>query len=450
MKRLRILGTGGGRTSARTLFVPSMTWAIIALAQPAHAELGPMFSSTITVDPEYATGVDGVTDIAFAADGRAVITRKSGQVVIRRTNGTLATLSNLFPGIDTSPEKGLLGVVADPNVATNNTFYFYVSNGSDQNDKHRVVKGVLTAQDTITIDPMPVIAASRNNGPGLAGPANHNGGGLVIHKGQLYVGVGDTGANATPPVNKFGSCLNKPNGKILRVNLDGSVPDDNPLVGKSSVTACEKTTGSFTTGAPDTRIFAWGFRNPWRIWVDPMTDLLWVGDVGEQTSEEISVGKGGQHYGFPFVEGSMTYKDVGGLNCTTMTPAMPCTPPAYAYPWNEGGGKGSVTGGLIPSGCGWEKAMGGTRYLFGDYVKNWIHSITVNAARDGVTGTPVPFDTHKSSAGPVSFRMGPDEALYIAYYEADSVYRYTPTDRTGCSMGGSGGAGGGGAGGSGG
>ncbi len=49
---------------------------------------------------------------------------------------------------------------------------------------------------------------------------------------HLYIAVGDTGANATPPVNKFGSCLNKGNGKILRVNLDGNDPDRQPAHGR--------------------------------------------------------------------------------------------------------------------------------------------------------------------------------------------------------------------------
>jgi len=61
---------------------------------------------------------------------------------------------------------------------------------------------------------------------------------MVIHNGQLYIAVGDTGANAAIPKNKYGSCLNKPNGKILRVNLDGTVPADNPLSNVAEVTAC--------------------------------------------------------------------------------------------------------------------------------------------------------------------------------------------------------------------
>lgn len=453
MKRVRTLGTGVSRASARALLIPNVTWALLAVTYPAHAELAAPFQDTLTVDSEYANGVSGATDIAFSADGRAVITRKNGQVVIRRANGTTNVLpASLFGSVSSLGEQGLLGVVADPNVAENKAFYFYVTiTGGEGGSEHRVLKAVLTDQDTLTVDPMPIIAAARNNGPPLTAPDNHNGGGMAIHKGQLYVGVGDTGANSTPPSNKFGSCLNNPHGKILRVNLDGSVPTDNPLVGKSDVTACTTRTGSWSTGAPDTRIFAWGFRNPWRLWFDSQTDLMWVGDVGETTSEEISAGKGGQHYGFPFVEGSKSYGDVAGKNCSTMSPGVPCTPPVHTYPRGEGGGKGSITGGLIPSGCGWEKALGGTFFLFGDFEKNWVRAVPVNAQRNGVPevdGAPaksVNFDVFSSSTGPVSFRMGPDESLYIVYYSAAAVYRYTPTDRTGCEPSGTAGSGAGGA-----
>src|SRR5262249_25390146 len=148
--------------------------------------------------------------------------------------------------------------------------------------------------------------------------------------------VGDTGSNSSPPTNKYGSCLNKGNGKILRVNLDGTVPSDNPLRGIPSVSACDTPLGPWTTAAPDPRIFAWGLRNPWRFWIDPATSLLWIGDVGEVTEEEISVGGGNQHYGYPFVEGNQVWGDVDGMNCATLSPSRPCTPPVYAYPRSEG------------------------------------------------------------------------------------------------------------------
>ena len=234
-----------------------LAWLAIAAAAwlgappGAWAQLAPGFVDKLSLDTTFVTGATSATDIAFSADGRALVTRKTGQIVVRHADGTTALIAYPFGGtLDTSSEKGLLGVVADPDVAENRAFYFYVSNGPTA-DKHRVYRAVLAeSSDSLTVDPVPVIAASLGFGPGLEGPANHDGGGMFIHGGQLYVAVGDTGANATPPTNKYGSCLNKGNGKILRVNLDGTVPGDNPLVGLASVSACNTVTGPWIDGGP--------------------------------------------------------------------------------------------------------------------------------------------------------------------------------------------------------
>jgi glucose/arabinose dehydrogenase len=392
-------------------------------------------SGTVTagfdIDPSYATGVTAATDVAFHADGRAVITQKSGSITIRRTDGTKAVVSGLFGTVDTASEKGLLGVVADPGVASNHKFYFYVSNGPS-GDVHRVYSATLSSLNAFTLDATPIIAASRGNGPGLEGPANHDGGGLFIHENKLFVSVGDTGQNATPPQNKYGSCLNKPNGKILRVNLDGSIPSDNPLVGVSSVTACSTQTGGWTTAAPDERIYAWGFRNPWRFWIDPTTDLLWIGDVGETTREEISVGAGDRHYGWPFSEGTTDYPALGGQTCDSIVPARTCVGPVHDY--ESTSGASCVIGGLIPSGCGWENVWAGkSYYLFADWGGSWLHALEVNPARNGMVGDVIDLGSLGASSAPASLRMGPDEALYVVMNQAGGVYRITPKSRCGPS-----------------
>lgn len=419
-----------GRRAPRTCAIGVGAVLGLALAGPACADLAPAFAGKVSVDAGYVTGASQATDIAFSGDGRAVVTRKSGEIVVRRANGTLNVVAYPFGGtLDTGSEKGLLGVVADPDVAQNNAFYFYVSNGPT-NDRHRVYRAVLTASDALTkpdsfiVDANPIVAASRNLGPGLEGPANHDGGGMVIHNGQLYIGVGDTGSNASPPVNKYGSCLNKGNGKILRVNLDGSLADGNPLSGLSSVTACSTPTGAWTTAAPDRRIFAWGLRNPWRLWIDPLTGLLWVGDVGEGAEEEISVGGGDQHYGYPFVEGARVWGNVAGNNCQTMTPSRQCTAPVYSYSTSS---PGAVTGGLILDSCTWPDVFGGAHYVFGDSSKNWIRALPVNADRTGVASSTAVELGSWANGRPVSIRMGPDRSLYVVFLGLGAVYRFTPT-----------------------
>jgi glucose/arabinose dehydrogenase len=405
--------------------------AFLVAASSANAQLAPGMVGKLTLDTTWLTGAPSATDIAFSGDGRALITRKTGQIVVRRADGTTALIAYPFGGVlDTGSEKGLLGVVAHPNVAQNRFFYFYVSNGPTA-DKHRVYLAQLAEDsDTLMVAPFPIIAASLGVGPGLEGPANHDGGGMFIHNNQLYVSVGDTGANATPPVNKYGSCLNKGNGKILRVNLDGTVPSDNPLVGLGSVTACNTVTGPWTTAAPDPRVYAWGFRNPWRMWVDAQTGLMFIGDVGEITQEEISIGGPNQHYGYPFEEGTQIWGDVEGMNCSSMTPSRPCTAPAFSYPRSPGF---AVTGGLIPEACGWSNVFSGPHYVYGDSGGNFIRALPMNAARTGFASpTPVQVAT---GSGPVSFRMGPDNSLYVVQIGAGAVHRFTPVNPAGVSCG---------------
>jgi glucose/arabinose dehydrogenase len=405
----------------------------------AHAKLNAPFDQTLVEDQAWVTDASNATDVAFHADGRAIITRKSGELSIRHTNGELVEIIGTFPNLDTSSEKGLLGVVADPGVAMNDTFYFYASNGPTE-DRHRVYRGVLHADDTISIDlENPVVGAVRGVGPGLEGPANHDGGGLFIHKGQLYVGVGDTGANSEPPTNKYSSCLNKGNGKILRVNLDGSVPKDNPLASEDMVTSCSSVGSDWSTDAPDRRVFAWGLRNPWRFFIDPKTSLLWIGDVGETEREEISVGSSGMHFGYPFIEGNLDQSKEDGSLRLDMTcdegfqPPRPCTAPVYDYGHGEGQ---SVTGGLIPAGCGWSSAFGGkSYYLFADYASNWMRALEVRADHKGVVSADA-LDFAKVSGGPASIRQGPDGAIYVVYYGSGTLTRIAPLDMTGADCGG--------------
>jgi len=432
------------RTRALTRSFGLLTLALLTHCHTARAGLVPPFDQTLVEDPAYVSDASNATDIAFHPDGRAVITAKTGQITIRLPTGELTVITGTFPNLDTGSEKGLLGVVADPNVATNDTFYFYASNGPTE-DRHRVYKVVLNDDNTVTPDlDTPIVGASRNLGPGLEGPANHDGGGLFIYKGQLYVGVGDTGANAEPPTNKYSSCLNKGNGKVLRVNLDGSVPSDNPLASETMVTSCTSTGSDWGMAAPDRRIFAWGLRNPWRIWIDPMTNLLWVGDVGESEREEISIGGSGHHFGYPFIEGNLDQSMSGdslrlGKMCDQgFTPSRPCTAPVHDYPRTTGR---SVTGGLIPSGCGWSNAFGGKAYyLFADYADNWMHALEVRPDHKGVV-TPTASDFAQVSGGPASIRQGLDGALYVVSYASGTVSRIAPKELTGPDCGGSGAAG---------
>jgi hypothetical protein len=123
------------------------------------------------------------------------------------------------------------------------------------------------------------------------------------------------------------------------------------------------------------------------------------------------------------------------------SPSRPCAPPVHDYDHNEGT---SVTGGLIPEGCGWLNAFGGKLYyLFADYGAHWIHALEVRPDRSGVvSATAIEFGTF--TGGPASMRQGPDGGVYTVFYGSGNVTRLAPAAATGsdCSGAGSGGAGG--------
>jgi glucose/arabinose dehydrogenase len=388
----------------------------LALVQgQARAQLAAGDPADNFVLQNWATGISGATDVAWLNDGRAIVIRKTGQVVLVDWQGNVLNPLAASLTVDSASEKGLLGVVVDDQ----NNIYFYASVGTDTNHKHKVLKA-RAGYNNVVVD-----LANPLLGQGLEGPNNHDGGGLIIHEGQLYISVGDTGSNATPPRNRYGACLNRANGKILRIALDGSVPADNPLVGVAMATGCtDRITGDYTLLPPDPRIYSWGLRNPWRFWIDPRTDLLWIGDVGEGAEEEVSVGGKGVHHGWPFEEGTQKYAGLGGLaTCTGMTPSTPCTAPQDTYA--HGGSSASVTGGMVPrDGCGWGAYE--SRYFFGDYNRGNVWTLDLKPDRSGaVPGSRRDFAALGANSV-VSFRTGPDGAMYLVSYSQGSIRRLAP------------------------
>jgi glucose/arabinose dehydrogenase len=369
----------------------------------------------------YVEGLGDATDAAALPDGRLVVIERSGNVYTQPV-GAGEPLEAHVDVNSSHGEQGLLGVVADPDFATNKYLYFYASAGADAANRHQVQRYKL-GDDGMLTDKKIVVEM------GLRGPANHNGGALDVYQGNLYIGVGDTGANSTPPTNKFSSCLNQANGKVLRVSLAeatlGQPPADNPLVDVAMVTGCDSTSGDFGMRAPEKRIFAWGFRNPFRLWVDRTNGKVWVGDVGETTREEITITGSGNHNGYPFWEGTTEYNQAfkpanGG--CMGMTPATACVAPAFDW---ARASAGTSIGGRILDGCGWPAAWK-SRYIFGDHEQGTVWTLDVTAGRDGVVDDSLKEFAETDNIR--ALRMGTDNALYMV--EKDVVSRVTAKGST--------------------
>jgi glucose/arabinose dehydrogenase len=368
------------------------------------------------------TGLGPTTDIGFLPDGRMLVTEKTGLVKLRAADGSISVAGSY--DVDSSSEKGLLGVAVDPAFASTRRIFLYFSAadsaGGTDLDRHRVVSVTLRADGTLDRAGEQVLVR------GLRGPANHDGGGLAVGPdGKLYVGVGDTGCNSgappapdVAPSNFFATCLGNANGKILRVNLDGSIPDDNPLVALPAVTACGAACSDpvSATGPPRREIWAWGFRNPWRFSFDPLTDELWVADVGEVSFEEITIVRKGAHHGWPWREGPHGWPVA---KCRETVPdAGDCVDPVYhcrhgAAADGIDGDCQSITGGAFVDSASWPVTERG-RYYFGDNANGRLWSVAVDASRTTVLAGSRRDVALLAGGAPVSMRVGPDGDLYVA------------------------------------
>ncbi len=281
---------------------------------------------------------------------------------------------------------------------------------------------------------------------GLRGPDDHEmGGGLAIDRtGHLLVGVGDTGCRAKKlpeppftPTNYFATCLTNGNGKILRVGLDGSIPADNPLAAVEVATACGESCSDdpfkLSPSAPRRDIWAWGLRNPWRLWVDPKTGRVWTGDVGDIAHEEIDIipPEGGRHYGWPFREGPAGHPVA---ECRRVLPDRgDCADPAYFCrhddaPGDADAGCKSINGGLIVDDCRWPDGYR-DRYFFADNANGRIWSLQPTPKRDGIVRGSRR-DIGQATGFVVDMDIGKDGGLYLVVMrippEESKVLRIAP------------------------
>jgi glucose/arabinose dehydrogenase len=152
--------------------------------------------------------------------------------------------------------------------------------------------------------------------------------------GFLYIAVGDGGADPPlTPVGAYGQTLDDLFGSILRINPRRgdpySIPADNPFA---------------STPSARPEIIAYGLRNPWRFWIDPKTNTMLIGDVGESTREEIDrlpLDNLGLNFGWPCKEGSTRPDVLMPASCSTSE----LTPPLYEYPHSPA--RCSITGGVV-------------------------------------------------------------------------------------------------------
>lgn len=341
------------------------SWLLVLLlslaALPAWAAVPSGFSDAVWVG-----NLPSTTAMTFMPDGRALVTQQTGALRVIK-NGALLGTPMVSLTVNSSGERGLLGVAVDPQFSSNRWIYLYYTTPTPA--VHNRLSRFTVSGDGV-VGGSEVVLLELNN---LSGATNHNGG--AIHfgpDGKLYVAVGDNANSANAQT------LNNLLGKMLRLNKDGSIPSDNPFYGSAS--------------GNNRAIWALGLRNPFTFSFQPGSGRMHINDVGQSSWEEINLGVAGANYGWPATEGA------------TSNPAY--RGPLYAYPHGSGNFAGcAITGGVFynPATVMFPSSYVG-KYFFADYCNGWIN--VMDPATNAVAG----FANGISSA--VNLALGPDGALY--------------------------------------
>ena len=264
---------------------------------------------------------------------------------------------DLSAAITSSGERGLLGMAFDPAYTNNGRFYVYYT---DTNGNIVIARYLASSSNANLADPSSAFTLHTILHPTCC---NHNGGMLTFGPdGCLYAGTGDGGGSGDPDNNSQNtfSLL----GKILRLNPG----TDN---------ACTNSIANpFASGGGASEVWSFGLRNPWRFSFDRQTGDLYIGDVGENTREEVDVAlspnAGRQsNYGWRLMEGFLCFQPSSNCNSGGLTL------PVLDYPHT--GGACSIIGGFVYRGTA-IPALNGT-YFYADLCAGFVRSFTYQNAQ---------------------------------------------------------------------
>ncbi len=330
------------------------------------------------------------TSLTFGPDGQMFITERAGKVELVEAGSTQVRREPVLElqNINTAQgERGMVGFVLDPDFKTNHYYYVFYTADSPLHD--RISRFTLNDDSTTDLTSEKVIWEDL-----VVADFWHHGGQLAFGKdGRLYAAVGFH-SDPTEGTQNVSQRLDTYHGKILRLNSDGTVPTDNPF---------------YDGDGPNLdAIWAMGLRNPFRFSIDPVTDIMYIADVGgndKNSIEELNIGKAGANYGWPICEGVC---DKEGI-----------TNPIFTYPHN--GRDASIIGGLVYRASLFPQEYQGS-YFFADYAQHWIKRLTFDAAGKPTESAFLPTNgvNDQPYGDIVDLETGPDGALYYVDIALDN------------------------------
>jgi glucose/arabinose dehydrogenase/endonuclease YncB( thermonuclease family) len=368
------------------------------------------------VEDVIATGLTNPTAFTFLPDGRILIAQQNGVVRVHKNGALLPT-----PFIDVQDrvndywDRGLLGIAADPNFATNGHVYLLYTYENDlaQYSGTKTARLTRVTASTPTVDTASpssevvilgrTVGSSCNNFPAgtdcLPGdsPSHQVGNLKFAPDGSLFVTTGDAAHFNYVDDNALRTQkLDLLSGKVLRITTSGAGVSGNP----------------FMTSDPNanrSKVWAWGVRNAFRFNLRSGDSLPYIGDVGWNGWEEINTVPAGANLGWPCYEGGARqagYEPKSDCQALYGQGASAVRSPLVA--WDHSAGSAAATGGAFYTGTTYPTQYQGA-YFYGDYSRGWIRYLRVDAGNNLVGG---PTDFATGAGGPVDIEMGPDQSLY--------------------------------------
>lgn len=283
-----------------------------------------------------AGGLEHPWSVALLPDGGFLVTERAGRLRHVSADGAVSEPLGGVPTVWAEGQGGLLDVVLAPDFATSKRIFLsYSEPGPDGS------AGTAVATATLGDKALSDVKVFYRQEPKLVGP-NHFGSRIVFDgKGHVFISQGER--NDRPTSQK----LDMLQGKLVRLNLDGSVPADNPFVGRKDA-------------RPE--IWSYGHRNMQSLALDPRTGKLWEAEHGPRGGDEINLPEPGKNYGWPIITHGINYS---GLK---IPEAVGTSAPGMEQPYHV-----------------WEKSPGlsGMAFYSAQPASKWNDSLFLGALADG-------------------------------------------------------------------
>jgi glucose/arabinose dehydrogenase len=332
-------------------------------------------------------GLERPWSLAWLPDGTILVTEKAGRLRVIRNGKLEPTPIAGVPEVMSAGQGGLMEVSIHPEFASNRLVYLTYSHGTENENRTRVARATLDGNALRDLRVIFEVSQTKSGGQHFGSRI------LWLPDGTMLVAIGDGG---NPPVELAGDLIRKQAqnlrshlGKIVRLNDDGSVPRDNPLV---------------TAPNADPAIWSYGHRNIQGMAFDPTTQRVWATEHGARGGDELNLAEAGKNYGWPLVTHSEEYFG-GKISAERSRPGL-IDPKVVWTPATAPSGLAFYTGDRVPA---WQGDL-----FAGGLVSRDVRRIDLDAAGNVRSQQAIEIGQRVRDV-----RQGPDGLLYVLTDDAE-------------------------------